>query len=56
VTRAAWFKLAFYTFILVMSAGVYLNFGLGWALRTLGFVGGAAVLAIHDVDEKDGKK
>lgn len=52
--REAWVKLVFYMFALVLSTGVFLEFGVGWALMVGGVIGGAAALLLHDVDEKDG--
>lgn len=52
MTRASWVKMTFYVFALVMSVGVYLNFGLGWALMAVGLIGAVSALTLHDVDEK----
>lgn len=46
--------MAFYVFTAVLAVGVYLNFGLGWALMATGLIGATAALLLHDVD--DGKK
>lgn len=54
MTRATWVKMAFYVFTAVLAVGVYLNFGLGWALMATGLIGATAALLLHDVD--DGKK
>lgn len=54
VTRALWVKLSFYMFAVVLVAGVFLEFGLGWSLMSGGLIGSAAALTLHDVDEKDG--
>lgn len=56
VTRAVWAKMVFYVFIVALGAGVYLNFGLGWALMTVGLVGVVDVVFLWDVDEKPEKK
>lgn len=52
--REAWVKLVFYVFALVLSTGVFLEFGAGWALMVCGLIGGTSALLLHDVDEKDG--
>lgn len=56
MTRATWVKMAFYAFTVAFAVGVYLNFGLGWALMAIGLIGAMAALLLHDVDEgkKDG--
>lgn len=52
MTKASWVKMVFYVFALMMCVGVFLNFGLGWALMAAGFIGAVSALTLHDVDEK----
>lgn len=54
MTSDAWVKMAFYMFTLVFAVGVYLNFGLGWALMAGSLIGGAAAV-ILDFDPKETK-
>lgn len=56
MTRAAWVKMAFYVFALTFSVGVFLNFGLGWALMAAGLIGGVDALVLLDVDGKKATK
>lgn len=57
MTKAGCVKLAFYMFALMLAVGVYLNFGLGWALMAGGAMGVTDALLLVDVDpKKDGTK
>ncbi len=55
MNRVLWVKLVFYMFTLVFTAGVYLVFGLGWALMAGGVIGAAVMLTMVETEEKAGK-
>lgn len=54
MTRDAWVKMAFYAFTVAFAVGVYLNFGLGWALMAGSLIGGTAAIVL-DFEPKETK-
>lgn len=56
MNKVLWVKLVFYIFTLVFATGVYLEFGLGWALMTVGVTGALVMLLLVDVEDKKAGK
>lgn len=52
MNKVLWVKLVFYIYTLVFTAGVYLEFGLGWALMVGGAIGALTMLLLVETDDK----
>lgn len=44
--------MTYYLWVMIIAAGVYLEFGAGWAMITGGAIGAASALLLMNVDDK----
>lgn len=56
MNKVLWVKLVFYIYTLAFTVGVYLEFGLGWALMAGGLIGALVMLFVVEADEKKAGK